>query len=79
MQKDYKNMTQMERLSEELKDLKIDITRADRDEYGKQNMVSKSTISNYLSGIGTDADRASGMLVFFRSRIASRETIIAKN
>ena len=72
------NKTQAERLSEELLEIKPDVTAADRKALEDEKGFAKGTISKYLNGTVFDNDTAVLMLTFFRKRIADREKKITK-
>ncbi len=72
------NKTQAERLSQELLEIKPDVTAADRKALEDEKGFAKGTISKYLNGTVFDNDTAVLMLTFFRKRIADREKKITK-
>lgn len=71
-----KKMTQIERLNEELKNIKPNVSFNDKVEFSKKEAVHVNTVSNYLGGEAKDADIAVKMLKFFAKKIAARNKVL---
>ncbi|MDI3319962.1 hypothetical protein [Pinibacter soli] len=77
MSKAYSDMSQIEKFSHELQQLKVDITPKDRTEaMAELGIKSNSTISKYLNGKLADLDTASSLLAFFKRKIKDRNKIL---
>lgn len=72
------NTTQLDRLAEKLLEIKVDVTKSDRDEAIKQLGITPQTISHYLNGRVWSSDTAAKLIEFFSKRIAKREKIITQ-
>lgn len=71
------NKSQNVRLAEILRQLKNDVTPADRKEASELKGWDLSTISRYLNGQVQNNDTAVTMITFFQNRIAERDKAIA--
>ena len=72
------NTTQSDRLAEKLLQIKVDVTKSDRDEAVKQLDITPQTISHYLNGRVWANDTAVKLIEFFSKRIAKREKLISE-
>lgn len=70
------NTTQLDRLGERLLEIKVDVTKSDRDEAVKQLKYTPQTISHYLNGRVWSSDTAVKLIEFFSKRIAKREKLV---
>jgi hypothetical protein len=70
------NKTQSERLAEKLQELKVDITKDDRDKAVSQLGLTIQTISHYLNGRVRQNDTAAKLIEFFSKRIARRDKVL---
>jgi IS30 family transposase len=70
-------MSHLQKLNDELKKLKKDVTGKDKKECERKLDVHHNTIYNYLNGDGKDADLATKMIAFYRKQIDKRNSIIA--
>lgn len=64
---------QSERLSEILKQIKIDVTEVDRKLALAKFKCTVATLSKYLNGKVQNSDTATEFIVFFKERIAERD------
>lgn len=71
-----KNISQKERVSQELMKLNQDITEQDRTDYMQEKKASRATLSNYMNGKVFSVDRALEMLMYFRNKVSQREKLI---
>lgn len=73
MQQAAKELSQKDRLAQELISINADITTSDRKDYINDRNVTRTMLTNYMHGKVGNADRALDMLLFFRDRISQRE------
>jgi len=73
MQKLAKQLTQRERLQQELVKIAPNVTSKDKQDLVNEYGISVYTISKYLRGEVLNIDTATDMLVFFRKRVNERE------
>lgn len=73
MQEAVQQLTQKERLQQELVKIAPNVTAKDKQDLVSEHAISTYTISRYLRGDVLNVDTATDMLVFFRNRIKQRE------
>lgn len=69
-------MTQIQKLANELKTMKVNITTQDKKNCVKELDLHHNTVSNYLRGDGRDADTATKLIKFFTKQIEKRNSVI---
>ena len=72
-----KDKTQLERLLDALNELSPDVTTDDKKIISKKLDIHQFTVARYLNGLGANADIASKLVSFFKTRISEREKAIA--
>lgn len=70
------NTQQINKANEVLQGLAVNVTTEDRKEAITKFGVHEITIRRYLKGLGTDLDRATELIQFFKRKIAQRKKII---
>ena len=76
MQSPLPHKSQSQILSEKLKEIKKDVTSNDRQFVQNSLLISKATISKYLSGYVFDNDTALSILKCLKNKISNRNKII---
>lgn len=71
-----KELTQLERVEEELAAMNKNITEMDRAQFMEESGISRTLLSNYMNHKAYSLDRAMEMLIFFRKKIEEREKLI---
>lgn len=70
-------MEQIKILNKELVRISKDVTTQDKKDCMIHANVHINTITNYLNGLGKDADLCAKMIAFYKDKIESRNKVLA--